>query len=339
MDVRFISTIGHLPTVPAGSNALVTDHAVDELPALLGRGDGLVWVDIPTWDDEAKRVLTDVFCFHPLAIRDCQERNQVPKVHVYPGHVFLVLHAPFGGKSGHVHYIELDQFVGPNYLVTVHGPLNPAVDPEVATVEVQSLLHRLESGRLRPQAPFEMSHGLVSALTGRLRNYTAALTQDVWTLEQRVTAGHLGDPEKFLEEMFRARHGLLTVETMASLSREVYARMAKIEAFEAGRGQFLIEDTVDQFERLRAMAHGQKDYLVGTIEFYQARTNTKMTIAAERLAVIAAVTLPITALSSILGMNLIVNDETHPGLLAVALVVMAIMSVALLIWAKRKGWF
>ena len=44
-----------------------------------------------------------------------------------------------------------------------------------------------------------------------------------------------------------------------------------------------------------------------------------MTIAAERLAVIAAVTLPITALSSILGMNLIVNDETHYGQLAVAL--------------------
>ena len=87
--------------------------------------------------------------------------------------------------------------------------------------------------------------------------------------------------------MFRARHGLLTVETMAALSREVYARMAKIQAFGPGRGQHLVEDTVDQFDRLRAMAHGQKDYLQGTIEFYQARTNTKMTIAAERLAVIA----------------------------------------------------
>ena len=116
--------------------------------------------------------------------------------------------------------------------------------------------------------------------------------------------------------MFRARHGLLTVETMASLSREVYARMAKIEAFGPDRGEFLIEDTVDQFARLRAMAHGQKDYLQGTIEFYQARTNTKMTIAAERLAVIAAVTLPITALSSILGVNFIVNDETKYGPLA-----------------------
>jgi Mg2+ and Co2+ transporter CorA len=335
MDVRFVWSArdaGH-------GSALVSNHSSDELPDLLSRTDGLVWVDIPTWDDEAKRVLSDIFCFHPLAIRDCMERNQVPKVHVYPGHVFLVLHAPVGGKAGHVHYIELDQFVGENYLVTVHGPLNPAVDPAVARVEVQSLLHRLEEGRLRPQAPFEMSHGMVSALTGRLRNYTAHLTQDVWKLEQTVTGGHLGDPEKFLDEMFRARHGLLTVETMASLSREVYARMAKIEAFGPDRGEFLIEDTVDQFARLRAMAHGQKDYLQGTIEFYQARTNTKMTIAAERLAVIAAITLPITALSSILGMNVIVNDQTHYGQLAVALTIMLIMSITLLIWAKRKGWF
>jgi Mg2+ and Co2+ transporter CorA len=316
-----------------------TGHTVEDLPALLARDDGIVWVDIPDWDDEAKRVLADVFCFHPLAIKDCMERNQVPKVHVYPGHVFLVLHAPFAGKAGHVHYIELDQFVGANFLVTVHGPLNPAVDPSVATVEVQSLLNRLESGRLRPRAPYDLSHGLVSALTGRLRSFTAVLTQDVWQLEQRVTGGHLGDPEKFLEEMFRARHGLLTVETMAALSREVYARMAKIEAFGDGRGGFVVEDSVDQFSRLRAMAHGQKDYLVGTIEFYQARTNTKMTIAAERLAVIAAVTLPITALSSILGVNFIVNDSTQYEPLAVSLVIMIVMSIMLLIWAKRKGWF
>ena len=62
------------------------------------------------------------------------------------------------------------------------------------------------------------------------------------------------------------------------------------------------------------------------IEFYQTRTNTKMTIAAERLAVIAAVTLPITALSSIMGMNVIVNDSTHVGWLVVLLAVMPVMS-------------
>ena len=75
-----------------------------------------------------------------------------------------------------------------------------------------------------------------------------------------------------------------------------------------------------------------------TIEFYQARTNTKVTIAAERLAVIAAITLPVTAVSSILGMNVIVNDDTQPIELAIAVLAMVVMSVLLMIWARRQGW-
>ena len=95
----------------------------------------------------------------------------------------------------------------------------------------------------------------------------------------------------------------------------------------------------DRFRRIAAMADSQREYLQGVIEFYQTRTGTKMTIAAERLAVIAAVTLPITALSSIMGMNVIVNDSTHWGLLWLLLGIMSVMSLTLLIWARRKGWW
>jgi magnesium transporter len=75
------------------------------------------------------------------------------------------------------------------------------------------------------------------------------------------------------------------------------------------------------------------------IEFYRTRTETKMTIAAERLAVIAVVTLPITALSSVYGMNIIVNDRTDFPHLAVILAVMVTISATLLRWAKRQGWW
>ena len=327
MHVRFVS--------PAG----VELYDVTDLPDLLRRTDGLVWVDIPEWDEQAEQTLTTTFGFHPLAIRDSANRNQVPKIHRYDDHVFLVLHAPQPGAGGHVHYVELDQFIGERYLVTVHGPLNPAVDQSAAMVEADAVLGRLNSGKLKPDKAFELSYALLTALTARLRTYTAELTKDVWQLEQRVTGGHLGDPETFLDEMFRARHGLLTVSTMSALSREVYSRMVTIAAFGQGRAQSLLQDAVDQFHHLSVMADSQKAYLQGTIEFYQARTNTKMTVAAERLAVIAAVTLPITALSSVLGMNLIVNQGTHWIALWVTLAIMLAMSTTLLIWATRKGWF
>jgi Mg2+ and Co2+ transporter CorA len=64
-----------------------------------------------------------------------------------------------------------------------------------------------------------------------------------------------------------------------------------------------------------------------------------MTIAAERLAVIAAVTLPVTAISSVYGMNIIVNETTHWGQLAVVLAIMVALSGTLLRWAKHQGWW
>ena len=286
-----------------------------------------------------------MFAFHPMAISDCAQRNQVPKVHVYPGYVFLVLHSPHAGAAGHVHTIELDQFIGDRYLVTVHGPLGAAADPAAARIEVDALARRLESGRLRPQHAYDLTYAIVTAVAKRLREFTARLTADMWNLEYRFQAvvkegpaGHLRDPEQFLDELFRARHGFSMARTQAATSRAVFARMYKIKAFGTGRGQKRIDDAVDQFDHLCALAEGQKENLQATIEFYQARTNTKVTIAAERLAVIAAITLPVTAVSSILGMNVIVNDKTQPLELAVAVASMAVMSVLLLIWAKRQGW-
>jgi Mg2+ and Co2+ transporter CorA len=317
----------------------VEPKAVEELELLIALQEGLVWVDIPTCDEEGIRVLSEVLGFHPLAVRDCVERNQVPKVHAYSDHVFIVLHAPERGRGGSVHYVELDQFVGPGFLVTVHGPLDQAVNPDVALRETRAVLKRLESGRLRPSSSFELSYAIVTALARHQESFLAALAQEAGLLEQRVMGDEIDDPEQFLEELFRSRHELLVVRTMAALSREIYGRMVTLERFVPGASQALVADLADQFARVSGLADGQKDFLQGVIEFYQTRTNTKMMIAAERLAVIAAVTLPITALSSIYGMNVIVNDRTQPVHLAVVLVVMAAMSTVLLRWTKRQGWW
>jgi Mg2+ and Co2+ transporter CorA len=316
----------------------VHEHTPTELEALLG-GSDLVWVDVPSWDDEADTLLGTPLGLHPRAMQDCAKRNPVPKVHVYPDHVFVVLHAPEPGRGGHVHFVELDQFIGRNYLITVHGPLNPLVPPEAATVETDAVARRLDSGRLRPGSTAELSFAITTGLTGRLRERLTSCTQEVWRLEQTVTGGHLGDPEQFLEELFQVRHGLLAIRTIAAMSREVYGRMTTLAVLGAGRDAALLVDLEDQFQRLGTMADSQREYLQGVIEFYQTRTGTKMTIAAERLAVIAALTLPVTAVSSIVGMNVIVNDATQVPLLVVLLTVMAAMSLLLLSWARRKGWW
>jgi magnesium transporter len=317
-------------------------HSPDELDSLLvdaKSGRAVVWVDVPAWDDAATAELATRFGIHPRAAADCAKRNPVPKVHLYDDHLFVVLHAPERGARGHVHYVELDQFVSAHYLITLHGPLNPAVSLETALRQTGEAARRLESGRLRPVSPYALSYAIVSSIVRHEEELTGTLARDVGLLEQRVMAGDEEDPENFLEQLFQARHKLLTVRTMAAQSREVYGRLVRVAGFVPEAAAPLFDDLVDQYDRLCGIADGQLAFLHGVTEYYRARTDTKMTIAAERLAVIAAVTLPITALSSVLGMNVIVNTSTHWLALVILLVTMAAMSLLLLRWARQHGWW
>src|SRR4051812_39016874 len=171
----------------------VETHAVSDVAALLLRQDALIWVDIPECSDEAVVMLTDVLECHPPAIRDCLQRNRVPRVRIYPHQQLLILHGPERGPSGHVHYLELDQIIGDKYVVTVHGPINPALSVEVALRETEVVRRLLTNGRLRPGSPYELSYAITSSLIHRLEVFIEEVTADVWHLEHRATGGQLGN--------------------------------------------------------------------------------------------------------------------------------------------------
>jgi magnesium transporter len=327
MDVRFI-----------GPDS-VSECAPEDLTDLLQRSDGFVWVDIPFVDDQAAGVLTDVFQMHPLAVEACQIRNHVPTVHAYENHIFLVLFSPLLGKAGHVHLLELDVVVGRNYLVTVHGPLNPSVDPAEALKETESTLRRVRAGRLRASTPTKVAYAIGSAIARRQRGLIGEVAEKLPGLEQEVMSSKLREPEALLEQMFLIRHELITTRTMAAQSHDIFARVLMLDRWLTEQDRGLMRDLADQFERVRSIADGESQFLFGVIELYQTKVHTKMTVAMERLAVIAAVTLPITAIASIYGMNVIVNGKTHWGQLIGVILVMAVMSGTLLRWARRQGWW
>ena len=347
MEVRLITDQG------------IEDRSPDELAALLRRDTGFIWVDIPSCDEDGSRALLEVFGFHPLAVRDCVERNRVPKVHGYGDHVLIVLHAPERGQRGHVHYIELDQIISRNYLVTVHGPINPAVDPAVALRETRAVHARIVAGRFRPTSVFELSHAIVSALTRNQEAYVETMTRDVWQLEQRVTGGDVGDPEGFITDLFRARHGLLAVRTMAALGGAIYGRMSGLTRIPPG-GETLVADIIDQFERVRSVADSEKEYLQGVIEFYQTVLTVNAALVGQaqnvevkrlteasfsqneeikKISAWAAIFFAPTLIGTVYGMNFDRMPELHWRFgYPAAVILMMLLSVALYVLFRRRQW-
>ncbi len=208
------------------------------------------------------------------------------KVHAYADHSFVVLHAPHLGERRHVRYVELDQFIGRNYLVTVHGPLNSAVHPDAAGLDTSDVLRRLESGRLQPRTAYELSHAIVSSMTRRGADLVAQLAKESGQLEQRVMllSERGDDPEDVLEELFKVWYELLAVRTIATHSAGTYRRISRRCRLIPDEAAPLFADAAQQFELLCSVADGQREFLHGVIEFYQTRTSTHMTIAAEKAA-------------------------------------------------------
>ena len=327
MDLWFVD--------PAG----IRPHDASELSTLLERTDGFVWVDMVAEDEEAERLLTEVVGAHPLVVTACAQRNHVPTLHGYADHVFVVLHSPYAGDAGHVHLLELDQLVGRRYLVTVHGPINPVVDPVEALRETAAVRSRIERGTFRPASPAELSHAIGSAVVRSQRAMVSTVAESLPDLEKQAMASDFRRPEELLERLFLIRHELITVRTMAAQSHEIYARIRGLERVVPEPERIYAGDLAEQFDRLRSLADGESHFLFGVIDLYQTRVTTKMTVAMERLAVIAAITLPVTALASIYGMNVIVNDSTHVVQLVLVLLVMASISALLLRWTKKQGWW
>ena len=327
MEIRVVDALGARVISREGLRAALDDP------------DSLVWIDIPVCDEAARSLLVHDLGFHLVAVREAATRQRMPKMHRYPDHVFVVLHVPMLGEGGHVHYVELDQFIGRQLLVTVHGPTNPAVPSWVPLRETRGVWERVSEGRFRPNTAIELSRAIVSAMSQEMEYSLEVLTGDVWKLEQAVTSGSIRDPERFLEEMFRVRHALLAVDNMSQGGGVVYGRLRRVIRAVDPEDREALADTSDQLSRVHELASGQRDYLQGIIDFYRTRLDTKMTIAAQRLSVIAAVTLPATALASVLGMNLIVSDSTETAVLFPIIVLMLVMTVMVLWWARKRDWW
>jgi Mg2+ and Co2+ transporter CorA len=235
--------------------------------------------------------------------------------------------------------LELDQLVGRRYLVTVHGPRNPAVSLADATAETDGVRERIAAGRFAPGTPSELSYAIGSAVARRQSAAVRSVAERLPALEMRVMGSDFHQPEQLLEELFLLRHELLISRTQAGQAHEIYGRLASLERFATPESQRHAKDLSEQFARVRSMADGESGFLFGVIELYQTRVTTKMTVAMERLAVIAAITLPVTAIASVYGMNVIVNTQTHWVQLVAVLLVMLTISLWLLRWARRQGWW
>lgn len=297
------------------------------------RDDGYRWSDFESPDGETKELLQGELGLSPQLVDDAMETCLIPKVHRHGDHLLLVTHAL--DVSGHL--LGLHLVLGPASLVTLHLRANPAVQEDESVKESTRVLETLRADPRSAPSPGRLALLLVTEVTANLERLLLSASERAGKIDREIREG-AQDDDALLDPLFAIRRDLVTVQNRLDQTRE-----AVESALDLGPDLLVDNDGWGRLQtrlrRLSHFCHGERDFFDGVLGLYEQRINVKMNFAMERLALITAVLLPVTAVAGIVGMNTIVTSETnlvHTGLLVV---MMAVLVGSLLFWAKRRGWW
>lgn len=312
---------------------------VEELPRALREPEGLLWVDFQGEPPEVcEPILHETFGFHPLAVDDALQESHVPKIDDWGEYLYIVLHAvefdPADGPAARLRTLELDLFLGRNFLVTHHDDPIPAVDRVWASWQ--------RNERPLRKGADHLAYRLADELVADYMPTVEALEVAIDEIEDRV----FGNPEpRVVERIFALKRVLLHLRRIAIPQREVLNRLARgdFAVIDADCRPFF-RDVYDHLVRLNDINESLRDLLSGAMDIYLSVINNRMNEVMKTLTIIATLFMPLSFIAGFFGMNFFqpVADSmkvwTREPALWITLVLMLLSPTAMLIWARRRGW-
>jgi magnesium transporter len=301
-----------------------------QLLATLAEKDCLLWVDLDTPTEFESDMLVEIFNFHPLAVEDCVSDISPPKVDDYEEYLFLVLHGINSKSREEFSTIELDIFLGKNFVVTFHKDT------------LRSVAHVRENVVKKPET--YLGHGgdlLVYAVLDRLvDNYLPVLDQYDELLD-RVEEEMFNHPSKdFLANILRIKRDVFNLRRVVAPQRDTVNFLTRNPTpFIKPKNMLYFRDIYDHLFRIYGTVEGFHEIMASILQVYFSHSSHKLNEIMKRMTVLATLTMPSVIVASIYGMNfhhMPELDWKYGYFLSLGL--MATMSLGMLIWMKFKKW-
>lgn len=313
-----------------------TGLAVDEFLSALRDEAGMLWVDFEgTPPDEDEPILRQVFGFHPLAVDDALQESHVPKLDDWGDYLYIVLHAVvYDQQEGdHVDTLELDVFLGKNYLVTHHDQKIAALDHVLDTCQRDERF---------------MRNG-VSHLFYRLADEVVASYMPV--MEELDMAIDLAEDQVFgnptpatLELIFKLKRAVLHLRRIIGPQREVLNKLARDEYLVVGQKERVyFRDIYDHLVRLYDITDSIRDLVSGTLDTYLSVINNRMNDIMKTLTIITTLFMPVSFVVGFFGMNFFIPKAPvsswveRPVFIPVVILIL-LTPLAIFFWIRRRGW-
>ncbi|MFZ4816158.1 MAG: magnesium/cobalt transporter CorA [Phototrophicaceae bacterium] len=296
--------------------------------------DRVTWTNIihPTPDDiEALR--RDYPYIHPLNLEDILSPMERPKLDEDENYLFLVLHFPQWDAVQRLSRArEVDILLGRGYVVTIHdGSLKP----------LNRLFQQCESDetarfRFLGRGANHTFYTIIDQLVDYIFPMLRKVDQNIHNLEESIFTA---ETRKVIREITLIRRDVI------ALRRIIRQQVPVIEQLEHTEHPIIHEDLEEYFSDLVDHMSKARDFIDEDFEIVGNLAETTDTLANYRineamriLTVFSVILLPLTLISSVYGMNVLLPFQQDERAFLLICIGMLLISMVLLFVFRRRGW-
>lgn len=286
------------------------------------------WVDFSEPTEEEILHLSNTFHFHPLAIEDCVQELQRPKLDYFNHYTFFVTHA-LREEGGELIKEELDFFVGETFIVTFHK------QPSIEVTKVWNDL--LSQTSVEHWDPYYVFYEILDKIVD---NYFPIIYKIEDELEkiivQKTGIQPMNDLMEIRSMLLQLFHSINPMKDL--LYRMLNSHHLNLNQIDERREYFsnIHDHLLKLSEKVMSNREVTADIRDSYISLNAFQTNHVMKL----LTIITSIFAPLTFIAGIYGMNFRnIPELSWKYGYYITLCVMFLIGVAMLIWFKRKGWF
>jgi len=306
-------------------------ESVEKIKKQIKNREALLWLNVEKPTDKDMALLQQAFNFHPLAIEDCMASIQRPKIDRYDNFLFIVLHAAsLGPHKDKATSLELDTFIGENYIVTVHmKPIKSIASSRARCIKNPQLLSK---------GPGHLFYAIADALVDNYFPILSKLDKDIEKSEQLL----LKEPaSENISKILNLKENILTLRRFIGPQREVVNFLARGDYQPTISADLSIyfRDIADLLARISDSLDAYRDILTNVLDGYTSVASNKLNEIMKVLTVIATIMMPLTVVTGIYGMNFRFMPELE-WKFGYFLVIILMLSIGggMLLYFKHKKW-
>ena len=316
----------------SGERRITEGVPVEQLPELLQDQSAVIWVDMDSPTEADEQVLLDVFNFHPLTVEDCRENRHYPKVEEFPGYIYFIVHGVTSDTSpDRFNTIELDGFLGSNYVITYHHASFRSINNVKQLLRTSPIACRRGPAFLLHQI-LDQVVDYYSPVLDDFDDRIDRLEHEIFTLKRPNNA--------ILAQIMDLKRSVLRLRRISTKQMDILLRMS--------RGEFdlipeelrpFYRDVHDHLVRVVDLAESYRDLISASLEAYLSVVSNRMNEIMKVLTIFSAIMLPLTFIAGVYGMNFDNMPELHfeYGYYLV-LGVITVVAAAMVILFKKIRW-